>query len=887
MANQIKTTPFQGGVNTILEKSLIPSGKFSVMKNLRQRHPGMEQRKGQIRTHATADATLETMTLYSSAKGEVTERRFFRQLSDGSVQEASTLPPGISLGTFGSDVLSAVSGALPASWAVLNDMVLFSDNVRQHQLLLGNTARIKAFIVHKSTVAIPRIPINGERYTDEVTDNFTTTFGKVGGLSTANNAIFIMSDVPVSQFNFTMETPNTAITVANIYYWNGTAYVAVAGLTDTTDLAGAMLGKSGTMSWTMPTDELPNYQFGQSGFWYKIVTVTLALDATVNISKVTCGASFQDIRNVWNGVLTNAIEAQVYSSILQTYLIYGSTGIDVSKLKSGDHVYFATIDPIFGVNVNTGATPNKVNATITGSDMSFNDGGTSDDYIKRAAADVLSAGFEAGQSVTISGSASNNITATIIAVNSNSIFFPTGTLVAEVAGAAVTITFGPNTTALNTFEVWTGSGWTAVGTRDDTILGLTKSGFITWDRNSVIPERTQFNESTFYAYWYRMTFDKALSAKVNIGITVLPYYSMSSFGKGLVVEAWKNRAVYVFDQFPQYINISATDAPMVLNGSDFGILEMGDGRINPVRAIRKFYNEMLVWQEERGEAGGCTTLVEGFNPTNYGKLVISTKIGILNSKAVVVIEGVITSTRTEEKVKTLAFWLSRFGVMMTDGRTITAVSDDIRNYFDPARDESLRKGYENKMWLNHDSSENVLRLGLVSGQTATEPNIFPVFDLVDRTWSFDTLGQSLECMVEAEADTGKVSTIQMAGGADGYVYQLNQTNDDVNVPIDSDLTVELSGEGNRLRLREVVLQVAARSNGNIDFEITRNGNPDFPVTSLLSMMGLQTNDTYRRHRFNQVVDGDHLSIRWRNNNSGESMYLLSTGLSIGALDTNV
>ncbi len=38
---------------------------------------------------------------------------------------------------------------------------------------------------------------------------------------------------------------------------------------------------------------------------------------------------------------------------------------------------------------------------------------------------------------------------------------------------------------------------------------------------------------------------------------------------------------------------------------------------------------------------------------------------------------------------------------------------------------------EAKHWIEYDSSENVLRLGLVSGGSATLPNIFPIYDLVD------------------------------------------------------------------------------------------------------------------------------------------------------------
>jgi len=115
--------------------------------------------------------------------------------------------------------------------------------------------------------------------------------------------------------------------------------------------------------------------------------------------------------------------------------------------------------------------------------------------------------------------------------------------------------------------------------------------------------------------------------------------------------------------------------PLVLNGDDFGIIEAGDGRNNRWTSARQFHNELLVWQEERGREGGCLTLFEGDEPKNFGKLLLSSKLGAANAKSTVVVDGVLTSTRTDEVVKTMAFWISRYGVCATDGRTCTIFSD--------------------------------------------------------------------------------------------------------------------------------------------------------------------------------------------------------------------
>ncbi|GAG40661.1 unnamed protein product, partial [marine sediment metagenome] len=241
-----------------------------------------------------------------------------------------------------------------------------------------------------------------------------------------------------------------------------------------------------------------------------------------------------------------------------------------------------------------------------------------------------------------------------------------------------------------------------------------------------------------------------------------------------------------------------------LNGNDYGILETGDGRSNKIVAMRRFHNELLVYQEELGVEGGTLTLFEGYSPTTFGKLVLSTKLGTMNNNSVAIIDGVLTSTRTEEKVKTLAFALSRYGIYACDGLNLFMISDDIQNYFDPTKDECIRRGYESKMWLAHDTAKNVLRIGLVSGDSATEPNVFPVFDLVDKVWSFDTPAQELSCMIEVEGD-GDVAIIQIGGGIDdGFVYQLNYGTNDVSTLVDSYLQLEFNAGGEYMLLRELM-----------------------------------------------------------------------------------
>lgn len=84
--------------------------------------------------------------------------------------------------------------------------------------------------------------------------------------------------------------------------------------------------------------------------------------------------------------------------------------------------------------------------------IAFVDGGAGNDSITDSGAGFVAAGLVAGNSITISGSASNNITVVAISVVAGTIEVATGSLTTEGAGAAVTITADD--------ELVTGGGYT-------------------------------------------------------------------------------------------------------------------------------------------------------------------------------------------------------------------------------------------------------------------------------------------------------------------------------------------------------------------------------------------------------------------------------------------
>jgi hypothetical protein len=440
-----------------------------------------------------------------------------------------------------------------------------------------------------------------------------------------------------------------------------------------------------------------------------------------------------------------------------------------------------------------------------------------------------------------------------------------------------------------TISYWDGDSWVSVGTVTDGTNGFKNAGWLTFPRKPAEPR--EFNTSKYQAFWYKIVSDATIDASVIVSISCMPYYDITDFGSiGHTNAVWKERGCYSFNQFGPYIYVSKNSQPLVLNGEDFGILKAGDGRYNNIVAKEKFVNELMVWQEEIGNDGGCVTIFEGYSPTTFGKLVLSSKIGAMNAKSVVVVDGVMTTTPTESRLKTLAFFLSRYGVCVTDGRTISIISDDIQNYFDPQEPEIINIEQKNKMWIAYDSAESVVRIGLVTGASTT-CNTFPVFDVIDKTWSFDTPAQALLCMAEVSPDAGatesNVSTVQLGGGTDdGFIYRLNHGTNDydgaVETAIDTYIDIELNADGEYMLLNEMVVRSKVKSAGDIDLAFYKD---DILVGSKsISMTAEVLNANSRRHRFYLNIQGHSITVRMQNDTIDEDINLFDVGLRIGAWD---
>jgi len=447
-----------------------------------------------------------------------------------------------------------------------------------------------------------------------------------------------------------------------------------------------------------------------------------------------------------------------------------------------------------------------------------------------------------------------------------------------------------NTATITAVRGWKGVSFSSISFNDGS-SGFSEKGQVTLYGSETLVEKHRFNDSNFALYWYEIQFTGGpLSEQANLSVTYAPVMTNVSedYGAiGISNAAFKDRAAYSFNRFPHYLYVSSTIGPNVLSGTDFAILRAGDGRPNKIISMKKFHNELLVHQQERGMDGGCTTIFEGYSPSTFGRLVLSTRVGALNEDAVTVIDGPQGSViRTDETAQTRAYWISRYGIYQTDGRIVTRISQDIQNYFDPRFPECLTKGKEGLAWAAYDSSCEVVRFGICSGEGAELPNVFPVYDLTTGDWLFDTFEDDANAPTtvgEVDAGSGSLPVIQMnysKSWASRFNYGLNDNGD----AIDAVAYLEMNAAAALLDLREVWIRMLAIEGAVLTFDILEDSRTYPDHEDELDMSAEETGDDVRRHRL--VVNATqetHLTLVFRNNEIDTDTWLYDYSVDLGAL----
>jgi len=897
--------------------------------------PGLKQRPGYIKQHSTADSTNGVLSMFQFSKGKRTERHFYAQMGDGDVLEATTNPPGVTTGAFGSEVFSGSSGQIPASWSVLDDQMIYSNGVDQHQICAGTANYLTHFAVYNSNTKLPDMPTVGYDYTPQVSDanestvailsglgNFVSTTGTVAPVSGSRDLIgtdtLFLTELTVGQPIFISGyqknviesiSSNTAAVVTTAFTATmelltldvapATAWAAgdtITGVTSTqtcvitqklSDLTYEVRSRNGAfeLGEVLTNGTYTADQGAANPVFASTVTITTSNDCLLICTPIMPNRLTFSVPN-GNVIPSNSSASYSTSAGWKCLTITDGTILNATKTLSGSGSMTWTQPtdavPKYMYDRNGFWVKISFSTLLEGADVDVHVGSATygsglvpiQDVWDGSLMEAIEAQLYRTAQATYYTYGTTSISLAYMNANDYCYFNTSDPIIAAYMDTSGT----PNSTAsttIDSFEYMKPDGtWATVGTFTDGTAGLSKSGFVTFPRQTdIVP--MQFNSLVYSSYWYRFTVDKTLTSTTNIGITVVPYFDVSSFGVGLCNATWKDKTIYVFDQDPSWMYLSAPNAPQVLSSVNSAIFQAGDGRSNKIVCMKPFYNELLICQEEKGASGGCITLLQGTEPQNLGKIQVSNFYGAMNSQSMEVVE-------TEEGGHN-AFILSKRGILVTNGKTVNFVPnlDKVKNYFDPSNSSCIRSGYEAKMYLRHDSSYNILKIGLTTGSSATNNNTFLVYDLITKEFTVDVYANNFQCECECDAASGNVPVVQLAGGqADGTVYVLNSGLNDISTAVSSYVTVELNNNGAVIRDEEMIIRAKTQSAGAMTVTPYYNGNIQSALVRSLALTPLITNERIRRHRIPLNFKDQNVSVKLAHGTVSESFYLLDWAAKI-------
>lgn len=899
--------PLQGGVDLFHEKVLLPNGSFSQLQNFRQLAPGLEKRKGQKRLHTTTDKTnIPILSSYEIIGSSGTPTIVFNQYADGSVHKTTTMPPTGTTGNFGTEVLpvlSDVTGLLPASWEVFGNMLFFADGVRTLQIMTfadSEDAAVTAFIVYKGTATIPELIEEGGY---EITTEITSDDGYYGDISSLEalgsyDCLFVCFPMPVNKINWYMNTFNGNTATMAAKYRTLAGWTAVSGFADGTSVTSKSLNQNGASSWTLPTDESPFYAFGRVGFWYQI-SFSAALDSDVKISYIRYSTdnfiSYLVYPTTMTPVETVNIEKAGEGKTSGEPAVYESSSdsISLAGLETGDYLYLTTLSPIAFLLADMLTPIKNVSITISTVVIDINYYATSTPrYTTLTGPDWADEGFSAGQYMTISDCATSGVNGTwkIYSII-GTVLYLTDILANVATGDSMTFATA-ETISINTIEMYSTTGWSSALTFTDGTDDFAKTGIILINPGSNTAAQTTYNG--YYGYTYRLALTGYTTA-CTVGLSYLPIGGISltdsqiETSAALTCKRWANRMCYSFKDIP-YVFISKTETPLTIkNDSDTDQVPIGDGKDNDVLALVPFGNDLMVFQEELGVSGGAITYIKGYSPY-FSTSVRSPVLGIFNQKCAYVYTGAEMKEIIDFRpVQTALYFLNKKGlwVMNYDGFQAVNITGTMSNYFDAKRSECVRKGYEKKHFLSYDADYDCLIIGIVSGASATVPNVFLVYNVKTKTWATDKRTPALSSITTIQG-AGDTPSILLGGGQDGFLYQLNKDAIDHTTAIEGIVDIEIDGNGRRMSFNEDMLVCKAQAAGNVERSIFVNGKATAAETKNFSMISADSASYVGKSYIHQGgIVGNHFTVRYKHNTANEDVSLLKVGYDISETDSNV
>jgi len=432
--------------------------------------------------------------------------------------------------------------------------------------------------------------------------------------------LYVGSQLPLQGVNPYVVTANTVAGAVTGNYWSASGWTTLGTISG---VGATPLSASGKNTWTFTstatTAKLKAID-DKVAYWYRFDITNC--DTTTTISQVTLDTPMQTLKELWDGSYRTASSFLVYKS--STFNDY-TVNVFEDSWSSGDTASFVELDSL---------------ATAT---------------------DFIVKGFtsrQMGFRVNLIGGHVNTTAGTTATVYNYN-----GT--------------GPATTA---------TSWTSVGTIDDgTVNGgisFAKSGAITWTPPDFSSEFKVSISSSKGAespamYYYKVVFSQNLSADVQLffvgGIPASEDVAGHKFGVHHLDRLW----LWGDEKDPHRGFCTAKDTAQVLRGDDTAEIFLKNTPVAGVSLFERYgstaANVQLVCEPSRTWAIVGET-VENFTPNCIDDAQGCTASLTMDVGTVEILPGT---------YRRVAIWQSQNAIVMSDGSSVTEISRDIRDKFDP------------------------------------------------------------------------------------------------------------------------------------------------------------------------------------------------------------
>lgn len=337
----------------------------------------------------------------------------------------------------------------------------------------------------------------------------------------------------------------------------------------------------------------------------------------------------------------------------------------------------------------------------------------------------------------------------------------------------IPLAYGNDNASVMTVSYWDGIAWNSVSDQYDgtAVSGKTlkQTGVVTWRHESSTPSETMRTIGTVMPlYYYRIAVGSTLDAATYIDqIQGIP--APNRVGGFKIPVMWQQR-LWLLNGVGGKSNLalgSAADLPESMNGTDSVELIIGDcteitaAKTMYTRYGSNIYDNMIVCK------ASATHLIDGYSPETFRIYTLSDSVGCVAPHTMARCD--VNFEIGEGTTKHVCIWQAAHGIVMTDGNTITTISDDIKNFFDPDDSDYISRTLIESFYGFYDKMKQEYHWLFGTG-TDTSLTREMVYDLRRKKWY--EMSRSTKYLQSGWGVVDSYGYGYNYGGMNGYIQRL-------------------------------------------------------------------------------------------------------------------